>query len=100
MPPQPIQSWRWRVSKSILAAWCHQLLVRLWSALPHARELGINRLPLVGKLPHAIGLGTREVVLLGPILREIVQLPRPIVSGRDQFPIACANRAIVVVIEV
>src|SRR4051812_47294361 len=50
--------------------------------------------PLLREPPHPLGLGIGEVVRLGAIFRKIVQFPGRPRSRRDDFPIADAQRAI------
>ena len=61
---------------------------------------GVARLPYRGHLTDAVRIGSGDVVLLAAVRRHIVQLPRAVLSRCDQLPVAGANRAVVVVIEV
>src|SRR5262245_14796165 len=54
--------------------------------LPHRRELA-----------NLIGMVLREILRLRPVVREVVELPRAVFAGGDDFPVAGAQGAIIVV---
>src|SRR3954469_6785142 len=53
--------------------------------------------PSVRQLAHFFRLLVSEILGLAAIGAEIVKLPRTVFSGRDDFPVADAKRAIVLV---
>src|SRR5438045_3988278 len=78
----------------------HALLRGGRSGLAHAHILGVALGPKIRELRHAIGVRGGEVALLAAVGGEVVELPRTVLTGRDQLPVSGADGAIVVVVEV